>query len=109
MNPPSIWNQLKNRCANSACNTANGGCTIVLSDDFVMGSHSGEIDFSSKIISIWGQGKVLDASGGGRFFIAFIGVEDNSLLELHDVVLRNGETVGVSGRVPVAATGVKLF
>jgi hypothetical protein len=98
------WNQLKNRCATSACNT--GGCTIVLRDDFVMGSYSGEISFSGKTISIWGQGTVLDASGGGRFFN---GNGVDSLLELHDVVLQNGQADAVSGRVLVVATVFQLF
>jgi hypothetical protein len=91
----SNWNQLKNKCnTTSACNT--GGCTIVLGDDFVMGSYNGEIDFSGKTITIWGQGKVLDASGGGRFFS---GVGAGSFLELHEAVLQNGQADSVSGRV----------
>jgi hypothetical protein len=93
MNPPSNWNQLKSTCENSACNTANGGCTIILSDDFVMGSFTGEIDFSGKTITIWGQGKVLDALGEGRFFR---GEGANSFLELHDAVLQNGNANNVS-------------
>jgi hypothetical protein len=103
MNPPSNWNQLKSRCANSACNTANGGCTIILSGNFVMGSYCGEIDFGGKTITIWGQGKLLDASGvAGRFFN---GGDVGSFLELHDVVLQNGDSAGVSRCVLV----VKLF
>jgi hypothetical protein len=101
MNPPSNWNQLKNTCANSACNTANGGCTIVLSDNFVMGSYPGVIGFSGKTITIWGQEKVLDVSGGGRFFN---GEGSGTLLELHDVVLQNGLASVVSGCVLVVAT-----
>jgi hypothetical protein len=95
MDPPSNWNQLKSRCANSACNTANGGCTIILSDNFVMGSYTGEISFSSKAITLWGQEKVLDAAGEGRFFS---GDGAGSFLELHDAVLQNGEApADVSG------------
>jgi hypothetical protein len=94
MGPPSNWNQLSSLCGSSACSIANGGCTITLSDDFAMGSYSGEIDFSGKAITIWGQGKVLDASGGGRFFI---GDGAGSFLELHDAVLQNGDAVTVSG------------
>jgi hypothetical protein len=59
-----------------------------------MGSYSGEIDFSSKIITIWGQGKVLDASGGGRVFIS---EGAGSFLELHDANLQNGDAANVSG------------
>jgi hypothetical protein len=104
--PASNWNQLSNKCGTSACNTANGGCTIVLGDDFVMGSYNGEISFSGKTISIWGQGTVLDASGGGRFFT---GNGFDSLLELHEVVLQNAQSDSVSGRVLVVATVFKLF
>jgi hypothetical protein len=101
------WVELKAACSASVCDTANGGCTITLSDDFVMGSYIGEIDFSGKAITIWGQGQVLDASGGGRFFK---GIGAGSSLELHDVVLQNGKP-DVSGRVLVVATVVmhKLF
>jgi hypothetical protein len=102
--PASNWNQLSNKCGTSACSIANGGCTITLSDDFVMGSYSGEIEFSGKAITIWGQGysTVLDASGGGRFFN---GGGAGSFLELHDAVLQNGDAANVSRCVQVA----KLF
>ena len=59
-----------------------------------MGSYSAKIDFSGKAITIWGQGNVLDASGGGRLFQ---GVGAGSFLELHDAVLQNGNAVNVSG------------
>ena len=58
-----------------------------------MGSYSGEISFSGKAITIWGQGKVLDASEGGRFFN---GGGAGSFLELHDAVLQNGDAEKVS-------------
>jgi hypothetical protein len=89
---PLSWGQLK-LLSLFSCDIANGGCTITLSDDFVMGSYSGEIDFSGKAITIWGQGKVLDPVGGGRFFN---GEGAGSLLELHDVVLRRGYSATVS-------------
>jgi hypothetical protein len=86
MYPASNWNQLKNRCSNSAC--SSGGCTIYLRSDFDMGSYTGEIDFSNKYITIWGQGgTLLDAAGGGRFFA---GSGAGSWLVLHGVVLQNG-------------------
>jgi hypothetical protein len=118
MDPPSNWQQLKSTCANSACNTANwwsyyangpigdGGCTIVLSDNFVMGSYSGEVSFSGKTITIWGQGKVLDTLGGGRFFIGDI---PGSFLELHDAILQNGRANDVSGRSASRRAVVELF
>jgi hypothetical protein len=92
--PASNWNQLSNKCGTSACSIANGGCTIILSDDFAMGSYSVEIDFSGKAITIWGQGNTLNASGGGRFFK---GDSAGSFLELHDAVLQNGDATDVSG------------
>jgi hypothetical protein len=53
-----------------------------------MGSYTGEIDFSNKYITIWGQGgTLLDAAGGGRFFS---GSGAGSWLVLHGVVLQNG-------------------
>jgi hypothetical protein len=99
---PLSWGQLKTSCESSACDISNGGCTIVLSEDFVMGSYTSEISFSGKAITIWGQGKVLDASGGGRFFN---GVGSGSFLELHDAVLQNGYAAEVSECVLV----IKLF
>ena len=71
-----------------------------------MGSYSGEISFSGKAITLWGQEKVLDAAGGGR---VFSGDGAGSLLELHNVVLQNGQSGSVSGRVLVVATVVELF
>jgi hypothetical protein len=87
LSPASSWNQLKNKCGISACDTTNGGCTIVLSDTFVMGLYTTDITFSGKTITLWGQGKILYAGGSGRFFN---GVGAGSFLELHDVVLQNG-------------------
>jgi hypothetical protein len=92
--PASNWNQLSNKCGTSACNTANGGCDIILSGNFVMGSYTGEISFSGKAITLWGQEKVLDAAGGGRFFS---GVGAGSFLELQDAILQNGLAFDVCG------------
>jgi hypothetical protein len=100
--PASNWNQLSNKCGTSACNTANGGCTITLSDDFIMGSYTytgagqgdSGIDFSGKAITIWGQEKVLDAAEGGRFFK---GNGAGSFLELHNAVLQNGHPGNYDG------------
>jgi hypothetical protein len=88
LSPPSNWEQLKTRCESSSCDMP--GCTIVLSDDFIMGSYTSEISFSGRMITLWGQGKVLDASGSGRFFEGTYGVD--GLLEVHDAVLQNGST-----------------
>jgi hypothetical protein len=97
--PASNWNQLSNKCGASACyTTLNGGCTITLSDDFAMGSAAPSlpfIEFSGKAITIWGQGKVLVRSSVSGSF--FIGQGAGSFLELHDVVLQNGNAVNVRG------------
>jgi hypothetical protein len=93
------WADLKAACSDSACDIANGGCTITLSDGFAMEAYSGEIDFSGKAITIWGQGKVLDALGGAGSFLewrVFNGGGAGSFLELHDVVLQNGAAGDVS-------------
>jgi hypothetical protein len=106
--PASNWNRLSNKCGTSTCSIANGGCTITLSDDFAMESYSGEIAFSGKAITIWGQGKVLDASGGGRFFI---GEGAGSFLDLHDAVLQNGDQakVDLSGWNASCDTVLSIF
>jgi hypothetical protein len=94
------WADLKATCSDGACETANGGCTITLSNDFVMQSYSGEISFSGKTITIWGQGKALDAeeaaTSAGRFFS---GNGADSSLELHEVILQNARADQVSGWV----------
>jgi predicted outer membrane repeat protein len=62
-----------------------------------MGSYTGEISFNSKMITVWGQGKVLDALGGGRFFTGSAGSwYEISSLKLHQVVLQNGYVNGVA-------------
>jgi predicted outer membrane repeat protein len=111
LSPASNWQQLKNKCESSACDTANGGCTIALSNDFAMGLYTAEIVFTAKTLTIWGQGRTLDASGdsfcleGGRFFFGNAnGLADSSLV-LHDVVLKNGCTSQLSNGGAIWATG----
>jgi hypothetical protein len=55
----SSWAGMK-----SACDSMTSG-TVTLSDDFVMGGYTGEIDFSGKQLVIIGNNKVLDAGEGG--------------------------------------------
>jgi hypothetical protein len=98
--PPSNWEQLKIRCESSSCDMTNGGCNIVLSDDFIMGSYTSPISFSGRMITLWGQGKVLDASGSGQFFIKGTFLQSGSAeveqslesgqFEVHDAVLQSG-------------------
>jgi hypothetical protein len=96
--PASNWNQLSNKCGTSACSIDNGGCTIALSDNFVMGLYSGQIDFSGRMITLWGQGKILDAGGSG---ILFYSAAAGSSLELHNAVLQNGASLN-SGASPTS-------
>jgi hypothetical protein len=107
MNNISNWAELGATCSDSACDTANGGCTIILSGNFVMGSYTGQISSSGKAITLWGQEKVLDAAGGGggQFFS---GDGAGSLLELHDVVLQNGQS-GSVGAISVYQGNMEIY
>jgi hypothetical protein len=96
------FTQLENQRGSSACDTDNGGCTITLSDDFVMGSILYVISFSGKTIAIWGQGKVLTGAGEGRFIY---GYGADSFLELHDVVLENWYSSDTGGAIRVDNEG----
>ena len=55
----SSWAEMK-----SACGSMTSG-TVTLGDDFVMGSYSGQIDFSGKQLVIIGNNKVLNAGENG--------------------------------------------
>jgi hypothetical protein len=46
----------------TACGSSG---TVTLSDDFVMGTYTGQIDFSGKQLVIIGKGKTLDAGENG--------------------------------------------
>jgi predicted outer membrane repeat protein len=89
-----------------------------------MGSYTGEISFSGKTITLWGQEKVLDAAGGGRFFSGGSLLEEcwfvagaarcaGSLLELHDVVLQNGQSSSggaiISGSLDAYGANVEIY
>ena len=65
--------------------------TIHLSADFNMGTYSKEIDFSGKVLVIWGDGATLDAAQRGRFFNGDGSKHSGKTsLELHDLVMQNG-------------------
>jgi predicted outer membrane repeat protein len=101
--PATTWVQLKTQCESSACSSDSGGCTIVLSDGFVMGEYSGQIAFAGKEIVLWAQGKMFDAGGGGQFFYA----DGAGTLELHSAVLTNGHhTLG--GAINVNGANLKI-
>jgi hypothetical protein len=54
---PTGWGELETACVPSG--------TVTLSDDFVMGTYTSEIDFSGKQLVIIGNGNTLDAGGNG--------------------------------------------
>jgi predicted outer membrane repeat protein len=54
-----------------------------------MGAYTNEIDFSGKVITIFGSNATLDAGKKGRFFNGD-GSKGKTSLELHDVILKNG-------------------
>jgi len=53
----SNWGEMETACGSSG--------TVTLSDDFVMGTYTGQIDFSGKQLVIIGKGKTLDAGENG--------------------------------------------
>jgi hypothetical protein len=55
-----------------------------------MGAYTNEIDFSGKLIIIFGSNATLDAGQKGRFFNGD-GSKGKTSLELHDITLKNGK------------------
>jgi hypothetical protein len=87
------WEAMKTACGSSG--------TVILSDDFVMGTYtptpspqSGGIDFSGKQLVIIGNNKTLDAGEKGRFFY---GSGSGSSLEVRNVTMRNGKNTDIFG------------
>jgi predicted outer membrane repeat protein len=68
-----------------------------------MGSYTEEIDFSGKMITLWGQGKTLDPSGATNDKRIFSGDEIGSSLELHDVIIQN------AGNPPATTRGGAIY
>ena len=101
--PPSpaigTWAELESACQKSG--------TYTLSSTFKMGSYTKEIHFGGKKLVIWGKNATLDAAKKGRFFSSTLGpnnddddhaIPDTSL-ELHDLVLQNGDAEYVSVKI----------
>ena len=92
---PQSWEELTRVAA------ASTNATIHLSVHFVMGHYTKEINFGGKQLVIWGNNATLDAQKKGRFF-SNEGDEDEddehtsrkTSLELHDLVMQNGEGGG---------------
>ena len=93
---PQSWEELTSASASSG--------TIHLSPDFKMGDYTKAIDFSGKVLVIWGNNATLDAQQKGRFFSLSAGSNDDddhrpagkTSLELHDLVMQNGHAEKVS-------------
>jgi predicted outer membrane repeat protein len=81
--PVTSWAQLVTECAASSAN-------ITLSPTFQMGAYSNQIDFSGKVITIFGSNAILDAGLKGIFFNGDGSIGKTSL-ELHDITLKNGK------------------
>jgi hypothetical protein len=74
------WAELKTLCE-------AGGNVVTLSGSFDASEYVEQIDFSGVTCVVKGQGQTLDAKGAGRFFY---GNGAGSSLELHGVILKNG-------------------
>ena len=96
---PQSWKELVSAAAASPISA-----TIRLSVSFVMGDFTNAIHFGGKQLVIWGNNATLDARKRGRFFSSSVGPNDNhdhepagkTSLELHDLVLQNGNAEFVS-------------
>ena len=104
---PQSWEELTSASASSG--------TIHLSADFEMGDYTKAIDFSGKVLVIWGNNATLDAAKKGRFFSSTFGPNDDddhatpdTSLELHDLVLQNGQSKG-TGLSDVGVEILDLF
>jgi predicted outer membrane repeat protein len=76
------WAQLVTACAASA--------NITLGPRFKMGAYTNEIDFSGKVITIFGSNATLDAGQKGMFFNGD-GSKGRTSLEIHGTTLKNGK------------------
>ena len=83
---PQSWEELTSASASSG--------TIHLSADFEMGDYTKAIDFSGKVLVIWGSNATLDAAGKGQFFTSNGGEGIKTSLELHGLVMQNGKADG---------------
>jgi hypothetical protein len=82
------WAELKTKCE-------AGDNEVTLSDSFDASSCAGEINFRGKTCVVIGQGRTLDAKNAGRFFA---GNGAGSSLEVHGLVLKNGNAGYVSAK-----------
>ena len=88
---PQSWEELTSASASS-------GITH-LAADFKMGDYTKAINFTGKVLVIWGSNATLDAGGKGQFFTAGNGDGSKGIktsLELHGLVMQNGTANDVS-------------
>ena len=85
---PQSWEELTRASAWSR--------TIHLAADFHMGNYTKAIDFSGKVLVIWGGNATLDAAGKGQFFTGDGSKGLKTSLELHGLVMQNGTAANVS-------------
>jgi predicted outer membrane repeat protein len=85
------WAQLVTACAAPSVN-------ITLSPAFKMGAYTNEIDFSGKVIIIFGSNTTFDAGQKGSFFSGD-GSKGQTSLELHGITLKNGKVDGNGGAI----------
>ena len=85
---PQSWEELTSASASSG--------TIHLAADFKMGRYTKAIDFSGKVLVIWGSNATLDAAGKGQFFTGDGSKGIKTSLELHGLVMQNGAAANVS-------------
>ena len=100
------WAELGSVCQKSG--------TYTLKKNFKMGSYTNEINFGGKQLVIWGNNATLDAAQKGRIFSSDSGDDHATTttitsLELHDLVLQNGNAAFVSLAAFVKKTSVPNF
>jgi predicted outer membrane repeat protein len=73
-----------------------------------MGAYTDQIDFSGKVIIIFGSNATLDAGQKGRFFYGDAS-KDKSSLELHDIILKNGNANDLGGAILISNGALKIY
>jgi predicted outer membrane repeat protein len=100
INTVTNWTQLVTACNRTRAN-------ITLSPAFKMGVYTNQIDFSDKVIIIFGSNTTLDAGQKGRFFNGDFN-KGNTSLELHDTTLKNG-TADYGGAIVIADGELQIY
>jgi hypothetical protein len=102
VNTVTSWAQLVTACALPSAN-------ITLSPAFKMGVYANEIDFSGKVITIFGSNATLDAGQKGRFFNGD-GSKGKTSLVIHGITLKNGYAHDYGGAIcATSSADVKIY